>query len=281
MTIRIVTDSTCDLPQALALRYGITVLPLYINFGTLSYLDGVDLSRREFYEKLPDYDTPPTTAVPGITAFTRTYEDLATQGATEILSIHVAETLSAICNVARKAAEEIERIPVTVFDAGQITLGTGLAAVAAAEAAAKGKPISEILSLLEDMALRTYAYAALDTVVFLRRSGRLTAIQFGLSTVLSIKPLILMHRGQLSSERVRTREGCVRRMIELVRSLGPLEQLALVHSNAPERAEELRQQVQPLLPTDEPPLCVDVTPIIGTHVGPGAVGLVAVAAGHV
>ena len=267
MTIRVVTDSTCDLPESVVRDYGITIIPLYVNFGASSYLDGVELSRREFYEMLPNAETFPTTAVPG----------LAAQGATEIVSIHIAATLSATCDVARKAAEETESIPVTVFDPGQVTLGTGFAALAAADAVAEGKSVPEIVAQLEDMAPRTHSYAALDTVDFLRRSGRLTAIQYGLSTILSIKPLIMMHNGELSSERVRTGQGCLDRMIELVKGLGPLEQLALVHTNASEKAERLYEKTRDLFPSDEAPFSTNVTPIIGAHVGPNAVGMVAVA----
>jgi DegV family protein with EDD domain len=277
MNVGIVTDSTCDLPEALIRGYGITVIPLYVNFGARSYLDGVELSRREFYEMLPQSDVFPTTAVPGLAVFAEAYEKLASQGATEIISIHIAGSLSATCDVARKAAQETKSIPVTVFDPAQVTLGTGFAVLAAAEDVATGKPVPEIISRLEDMAPRIHSYAAVDTVEFLRRSGRLTAIQYGLSTILSIKPLIMMHKGELSSERVRTGQGCLDRMIELIRGLGRLERLALVHTNAPEKAERLYEKTRSLFPTDEAPLSVDVTPIIGAHVGPNAVGMVAVA----
>jgi DegV family protein with EDD domain len=277
MTVKIVTDSTCDLPQDVLHEYGISVIPLYVNFGSRSYLDGVELSRREFYEMLPGSDALPTTAVPGLPAFSKVYEDLADQGADAVVSIHIASTLSATCDVARKAAEQTESIPVTVFDAGQVTVGTGLAAIAGANAASEGRSANDIVSLLKDLAPRIHSYAALDTVEFLRRSGRLTAIQYGLSTILGIKPLIMMHNGELGSERVRTGTGCIQRMIELVTDLGPLEQLALVHTNAPQRAQELYQQARHLFPSDETPLSVEVTPIIGAHVGPNAVGLVAVA----
>jgi DegV family protein with EDD domain len=279
VTVKIVTDSTCDLPEDLMLRYGITVIPLYVNFGSRSYLDGIELSRQEFYEMLPDAEVFPTTAVPGISVFTKTYQDLADYGASEVLSIHISETLSATPQVATKAAEEAEAIAVTVFDPGQVTVGTGLAVLAAARAAEEGKSVAEIVPLLEDMAPRIHSYAALDTVEFLRRSGRLSAIQYGLSTILSIKPLITMHGGELSSARVRTAKGCIQHMIDLVAELGPLEELALVHTNAPLKAEKLYREASHLFSSDEPPLSVDVTPVIGAHVGPNAVGMVAVAAG--
>jgi DegV family protein with EDD domain len=277
MTVRIVTDSTCDLPQDVIEKYGISVVPLYVNFGTQSFLDGIELSRQEFYEMLPQSDTFPTTAVPGLPVFSKVYEKMAAQGADQVVSIHIASTLSATCDVARKAAEQTESVPVTIFDAGQVTVGTGIAAIAAAQAAREGGSVSDIVALLEDMVPRIHSYAALDTVEFLRRSGRLTAIQYGLSTLLDIKPLIMMHNGVLASQRVRTGNGCIGRMIQLVTDLGPLEQLALVHTNAPQKAKELYEQARHLFPSDATPLSVEVTPIIGAHVGPNAVGLVAVA----
>jgi len=278
MSTRIVTDSTCDLPQAVVQEHGITVIPLYINFGDQSHLDGVELSRRQFYEMLPDYESPPTTAAPGTDVFTEVYERLAAEGATDVLSIHVSSTVSATYDVARVVAQDIEAVPVTAFDGRQITVGTGLQVLQAAEAAAAGRSVAEIAAMLEEVVPRVHSFAALDTVVFLRRSGRVTALQYGLSTLLSIKPLIMMHNGEMAGERIRTRKGCVARMIELVRDLGPLERLALVHTNAPDAVEDLRSQVADLVPEGKEPYTVEVTPVIGSHVGPGAVGLVAVQA---
>jgi len=140
LSIRIVTDSTCDLPEATTNEYGITVVPLYVNIGSRSYLDGVDLSREEFYERLPDYDPPPTTAAPGPERFRRIYEGLAANGATEILSIHISISLSAVVDSARSGAQQTKAVPVTVFDSRQLSLGTGFLVAAAAQAAAKAVP---------------------------------------------------------------------------------------------------------------------------------------------
>ena len=278
MTVRIATDSTCDLPEEIIVELGIKVIPLYINFGDDSYLDGIELSRREFYEMLPDYESPPTTAVPGTEVFARTYEQLASEGAAEILSVHVSSTVSATHDVAHTVAQEMGAVPVTTFDGRQITIGTGFLVIAAAKAAAEGRSVTEIVPILEEMGARIHSFAALDTVEFLRRSGRVTVLQYGLSTLLNIKPLIMMHKGEMEGERVRTRKGCIQRMIDLVSDLGPLEQLAVVHTNAPEAAEALRQQAKHLFPKGAESYTVEVTPVIGTHVGPGAVGLVAVQA---
>ena len=277
MSIRIVTDSNCDLPSEIISRNGITVVPLYINIGSKSYLDGVELSRQEFYRNLPGYDQHPTTSVPGQGKFQEVYDRLAGEGATEILSIHIAVSLSAVLNSARLGAQQ-SPVPVTVLDSEQLTLGTGLQVLAAAEAAAAGAPMQEILALVEDQRGRTHTFAALDTVEFLRRSGRLSRFQSSLASVLSIKPLLKMHRGEMDMERVRTRRRSVQRLMELVSDLGPLEHLALVHTGAPGRARALHQQAFNLFPVGKEIMSAEVTPVIGAHVGPGAVGFAAVQA---
>jgi DegV family protein with EDD domain len=277
MTIRIVTDSTCDLPEAVVTEHGITVVPLYINFGDQSYLDGIELSRQEFYERLPDCDPPPTTAVPGTEMFRQAYERLAGEGATEVLSSHISISLSAVVDVARLGAKETDAVPVTVFDSGQLSLGTGFLVLTAAKAAAMGCSMDEIIALLEEQGSRTHVFAALDTLEFLRRSGRMSRVMAGLGSVLRIKPLLKMYNGEPTAERVRTRDRATKRLISLLSDLAPLEQVALVHTHAPDRAEELRQRVEHLLPEGEVP-SVDITPVIGAHIGPSAVGFACVTA---
>ena len=278
MSMRIVTDSNCDLPQELVDEYGITVVPMHINIGAESYLDGVTMSRQEFYEGLPHFKSHPMTSVPGPGAFIETFDRLEAEGATEILAIHVAGSLSAMVNSARLAAEEWDKLPVTVFDSGNLTLGTGLQVLAAAKAASEGRTMDEIVALLEDQAVRTYCFAALDTVEYLRRSGRLTRFQSSLASVLRIKPLLKMNSGEFDMERVRTRKAALGRVIELLGELGPLETLTLVHTHALEEAEALGREAGSLIPDGGFALSAEVTPVIGTHIGPGAVGFVAVKA---
>jgi DegV family protein with EDD domain len=277
MTIKIVTDSTCDLPEAVVTKHGITVVPLYINFGDQSYLDGVELSRQEFYERLPDYESP-TTAAPGPEVFRRTYERLADEGATGVLSIHISISLSAVVDVARLAAKETDAVPVTVFDSGQLSLGTGFLVLTAAKAVAGGRSMDEIITLLEEQISRTHVFAALDTLEFLRRSGRMSRVMAGLGTALQIKPLLKMYDGNPTAERVRTRKRAIERLISLLSDLVPLEQVALVHTHAPDRAQDLRQRVQHLFPEGKVPFSVEVTSVIGAHIGPGAVGFACVTA---
>ncbi len=278
MTIKIVADSTCDLPKDIVAEHGITIVPLYINANDRSYLDGVEMTRQEFYQRLPDFDPLPRTAAPNPEMFRQTYERLADEGAAEILSIHISISLSSTVDEARKAAKKITAIPVTVLDSQQLSLGTGFLVVAAAKAAAAGRSLAEIVELVKEMTTRTHVFAALDTVEFLRRSGRISNFASGIANLLSIKPLLKMNNGEPTSERVRTNKRAIARLIKLVSDLAPLEELALVHTNAVDRAEELRQRAAHLFPVDKIPLSVDVTPVLGAHLGPGTVGLACVAA---
>ena len=276
MTIRIVTDSTCDLPEEIATQHGITIVPLYINFGGESYLDRIDLSREAFYARLPDCDPPPTTAMPGPQMFLEAYERLADEGATEILSVHISRSLSAVVDTAHLAAREAST-PVTVFDSGTLSLGTGFLVWAAAEAAAQGYSMDEIVALMKEQSQRTHVFAALDTLEFLRRSGRLNRVMAVLGSWLQMKPLLKMHDGNPTAEKIRTAEAATQRLIVLLEERQPLERVALVHTHALEKAQDLRQKAQYLLPEGET-LSVDITPVFGTHLGPGAVGFACVSA---
>ncbi len=180
-------------------------------------------------------------------------------------------------DVARTAAAETQSIPVTVVDAGQLSLGTGFMVEAAARAAQKGLSLQDIQSMLVELGKRTHVFAALDTLEFLRRSGRMNGVVAGIGSLLQIKPLLKMHQGTPTSERVRTSDKAIERLIELLSDLQPLERVALVHTNAADKARELYQRVRDILPEGEV-LSVDITPVIGTHIGPGAVGFACISA---
>lgn len=279
MTIKIVTDSTSDLSQTIADQHDITIVPLYINFGDQSYLDGVELTREEFYKMLPDHPTPPSTSVPSVEMFQNIYQKLSAEGADQILSIHIAGSLSATADIAQSTLETLTDVPVTVFDAGQISLGTGLLAIAAAQAAVSGMTMEEIVSMLKDKALRTYSFAALDTLEYLRRSGRASRFQSTVGSLLSIKPLLSMHNGKMDVDRVRTEKGAIEWLMDHLANLHPFEEIALIHTNAPDKVEAFRQRAHPFLPSGKEPIIAEVTPIIGTHVGPGAVGFSCISKG--
>ncbi|MBN1285200.1 MAG: DegV family protein [Anaerolineae bacterium] len=275
MTIKIVTDSTCDLPADLIAEHDVSVIPLYINFGTESYQDGVDLSREEFYRKLPDYPVAPTTSAPGPEVFRCLYEKLADEGATEILSIHISENLSSTMGVAYLGTKATTRIPVTAFDSRQLSMGTGFLVLTAAKAAQAGQSMREILALIEDQIKRTHVFAALDTLEFLRRSGRMSWAASRLGSLLRIKPLLRMYDGEAQPHRVRTSTRAIDRLVTWLEELVPLEKIALLHALVPEQAEALRARVQHLAPDLKIPL-LEINPVIGAHIGPGVLGFACV-----
>ena len=271
MTIGIVTDSTCDLPQEVIQKLGITVIPLFINIGDKGYLDGVDITRKDFYTNLPNYTVHPSTGTPGTDAFIQTYQSLTDQGCTEILSIHISKSLSGTVEVARVAAGEFKQLPVTVRDSGQLSIGTGFQVEAAARMAAEGKTMEEILIALDDLMSRTYVTARLDTLDYLRRSGRMNAIMAGLGSLLQLKPILTMKNGQPGSERVRTTARADSRLVQMLEERQPIERFALLHTNAPGKAEAFRARIAHLIPSNKS-YSMDITPAIGAHIGPGAVG---------
>ena len=275
MTVRIVTDSSCDLPAAVIAQYSIRVVPLYINVGSQSYLDGIDLTREEFYRKLPSFSAQPTTAVPSPQKFRAMYDALADENASEVLSIHISRSLSAIVNVAQVAAQETVSVPVTVLDSRQLSLGTGFLVETAARLAQAGCKVPEILGALNEQIKRTRVFAALDTLQFLRQSGRMNSVVSTIGELLQIKPFLKMYDGNASAERVRTRSHAMKRLVELLHEYGPYEKVALLHSDAAERAKGLLQEVRELLPAGET-WFEQINPVLGAHIGPGVVGFACV-----
>ncbi|PIE80443.1 MAG: hypothetical protein CSA11_08215 [Chloroflexi bacterium] len=278
MTLKIVTDSACDVPHDMAEALDITIIPVYINIGEKGYLEGVDITRESFYENLFSYPVYPTTAAPAIGTFTQVYEQLAQEGATEILSIHLADSISSTCNSARLGAEAAEGIAVTVYDSHQITLGAGLLVIIAAQAMKAGKSLDEIVALLDERIARTRVFGMIDNLDSLRKSGRVSWAEFGLGSLLRIKPVMMIQADNISViAKIRTRKKALKQTIQMVSEFSPFEHLAIIHVNAPQMAETLRRQALDLFETDHPPFIMEVTPAIGVHLGIGAVGFACVA----
>ena len=275
MDIRIVTDSTCDLPEHVIKERGITVIPLYIHQGEKSYLDGVDITREEFYRLLPAFHPAPSTATPSMEVFTQAWSRLADAGAQAILSIHISEKLSATVNAARVAAEQFTRIPVTVLDSSQLSLGMGFIVEKAAQLAELGHKMEDILASLSEMMNRTYVFASLKTLEYLRRSGRMNFALARFGEFLQIKPLLHMNQGNPAAHRVRTQGRATERMMEWLNAYAPFEKLAIVHAGVPLEAEAMLERIKHLLPGADIPI-VQITPAIGSHLGIGAFGFACV-----
>ena len=274
MKIGIVTDSTSDIPAALAEQYGIEIVRAVININGKSYTDGLEISREDFYTRLPGLTPLPTTSSPSVGAFQVCYEKLLKTGSDSILSIHPPNELSGIYNAARLAAEEFGA-RVKVVDSGQVSLGLGYQVLLAAETAAKGAIQDEVLTLVESVRKRVRLTALLDTIEYVRRSGRVTWAVAMIGGALRLQPLIelrfgIVHRLGL----VRTRLQGIHRMVEVLNSWGSLERLAVLHTNAESAARQLLEDVRSKVAV--PPLLVNVTTVIGTHVGPNGLGFAVV-----
>ena len=276
MTLAIVTDSTADVPSALAERYRIHVVPTVLVIQGQEYLDGEHISRREFYTRLPDINPPPTTAAPASGIFTSLYRRLLDESHTRILSLHLASGLSGVFNAAHLAAQDFGNA-VTVLDSGQLSMGLGWQVLHAARRALDDAPLPRLLEELRDIQTRVRLVAMLDTLTYLRRSGRVSWTKAALGTLLSIRPFVEVRRGEvLRAGQTRTRRKGLRSLLERLYALGPLESLAILHTNAEAEARALLERYRG--PVAQPPLIVQATPVIGVHVGPKGVGFAAVRA---
>jgi DegV family protein with EDD domain len=271
MTIQIVTDSTCDLPAETIRELGITVLPLNIHIRDKAYLDGVDLSREEFYRQLPGYNPFPKTASPSPAGFERLYRRLAEEGAQAILSIHISESLSATVNEARIAAQQLVDLSVTVLDSTQLSLGTGFLVEKAARLVAAGHSVEEILAVLKEQMRRSYVFASLKTLEYLKRSGRMHTAVAHIGEILKIKPVLYMNQGKPVIHRTRTQKNATAQMLSWLEQYAPFERLAIVHAGIQEEAEALRETVRAYWPETDVPV-VQITPVLGAHLGVGALG---------
>lgn len=286
MKLGIVTDSTSDLPADLIQRFGIEVVPTILIIEGQQYADGEGISRNDFYARLPGMRQFPTTAAPSIGEFSARYQKLFTLGCDQILSIHAASQLTAICNIARQAAQDFPD-RVTIVDSGSLSLGIGFQVLAAAESAESGADTSTslsasletVLASIADTRRRLHVSAALDTMDFLRRSGRVPAAITILGGMLNIKPLVELTDGVLKPvAAVRTTGQANERMAAFLKAGLPLERLAILHTGAESRARNflarLMDESRRELPRDI--LMVNVTTVIGAHVGPNGLGFASV-----
>src|SRR5258706_8073521 len=238
MKIGLVTDSPADLPAGLAARYGIEVVPSILVIDGQPYLDGKDITREEFYTRLPSFKTAPTTAAPSIGDFQARYRKLFEAGCEHILSLHTAQKLTSIAGIARQAAGDFPE-KVTVLESGSLSLGLGFQALAAAEAIEEGANLDEALAVIRSTRERLHVYAALDTMEYVRRSGRIPAAVAALGGVLSIKPVVELREGEVRPVSAsRTTRQATEKLFALLTGLGPLERLAILHTNAQKRAKE-------------------------------------------
>ena len=277
MMVRVVTDSTADVPADMVAALGLTVIPSYVVFGSESYRDGVELTKPQFYEKLLTTQVVPVTAAPSPYVYEEAYRRLAKETG-EIVSIHLASKYSRLYSSATIGAKGVSEATIAVVDSEQVTMGYGWMVVAAAEAAQQGATLEQIVALVEGMKPRTRVLAVLDTLEFLYRGGRVAWVQAMLGTLLRIKPMVEVRPGEvLLAERARTLERALGRLIDRIQALGPLEKAIVLHANAPDLAQRIADQLQAMIP-DWDQLIGQAGVTIASHTGPGAVGIACVTA---
>jgi DegV family protein with EDD domain len=274
--VAVVTDSTSSLTPAMGEEYGLHVVPEYIIFGDQTYCDGVNLNAETFYRLLQSSQRLPTTSQPTVQDFVKTYTALAEQ-AEAIVSIHISQNMSATLDSARVACQQLPDVPIHVIDSRSVSMGLGLIAIAAARAATAGKEVNEIVSLVEAMIPRVNVIFAVDTLEYLHKGGRIGGATAFLGSMLSIKPVLYIKDGRIEPlERARTKKRAIERVLELTAErIGEAEGVhaAVMHCNVPEEAQALGEEVKARFHPAEL-LVTEAGPIIGTHGGPGTLGVV-------
>jgi DegV family protein with EDD domain len=271
--VRIVTDSACDLTDQLANDNGIVVVPLSIRFGDEELVDRRDLSAADFWKRCATSPTLPETSAPAPGAFQTVYEAARDDRYDAVVCLTIsAELSSGTYQSAVTAAGALDDYDVRVVDTRTVTMGEGLVVLAAGEAAASGADAAEIVALAGEVASRTHVYGAIDTLDHLQRGGRIGAARAMLGSMLSIKPLVQVSNGIVAEEsKQRTRSRCLEYLAGKLREAAPFERVAVCDGAAPDLDKflallegiEVRRGL----------LTVDLGPVVGTHTGPGTIGV--------
>jgi DegV family protein with EDD domain len=270
-SVAVVTDSIADLPSEQVEALKISVVPAILIIEGQSYVDGEEISREEFYRRMPTMSEPATTAIPSSIAFEKEYRRLFDSGIERILSIHVASQLSGMINAASQAAQAFNG-RVRIFDSKQLTMALGFQVMEAAEASLRGESLDSVLEVARSVRDRVRLVALIDTLEYLKRSGRISWLRASLGDLLQMKLLVNVIDGVVGRLGItRTHRKGVNKLLSHVKSWGSLERLAVLHSAIPDEASTFADKVRHL--SENPPLVVDVTTLIGTHVGPKAIGL--------
>lgn len=273
MSVRIITDSTSDLPQKVAEELGITVVPLNVHFGQEAFRDGVDMQADEFYKRLVASTDLPKTSAPSPGIFKDSYQKLAEQ-ADGIVSIHLSSKLSGTYEAALAGKKEANpKCRLEVIDSYSVSMGLGLLAITAAKAAKAGATIDEVMKLMQESISRAWMVGALDTLEFLQKGGRVGKAQAWLGSLLSIKPLISIHDGEVVPlERVRTRSKAIEQLYELSKQHLPVKTAAVMYATDIEEAEKIMAHLKELFPQQQVYLS-RFGPVLGTYVGPGCLAV--------
>ncbi|MBC8159695.1 MAG: DegV family protein [Roseiflexaceae bacterium] len=271
--IHIVVDSTVDLDPAVVQAAGIRVVPIIIHFGQETMLDTA-ISRDAFYRRLVEASEIPRTAAPGVGMFEQVFRELVAQG-DQVLSISVAAQLSSTFAAAQQGARLVENGDIRCVESGTTIACYGEIALAAARSAHAGASMDELLALVETLKLKAVTFVGLDTLRYLEKGGRIGRMQAFLGTMLAVKPIMEVRAGEIHPvERVRTTQRVPGRLVELAKDRGAYQVLRVIYTTDRAAAGVLADQLAQagLMPRDQIDL-VQAGPALGTHVGPGALGV--------
>ena len=272
--IAIVTDSTADLPRELVAQYGITVVPLKVIFnGKEVFYDGVDLLPEQFYSRMAEKGQMATTSQPSPAEFAAVYQQLLPEA--DIISVHISSHLSGTVQSAKLASQMFPEHRIFVIDSKSGSMGIGLIVLEAARAIAAGNSLEEVLNIIHSAISKCEVIFFVDSLKYLKQGGRIGKASALLGTMLSIKPILRLNDGIIEPyEKVRGRSKALERLAQvfLEKTAGKRVNYCLLHGDDQQGLETLLQRISPALPFD-PPIFSRVGPVVGTHVGPGVVGI--------
>ena len=273
MAINIVTDSGSDLPQDIAKDLGISIVPLYVHFGPVSYRDGVDMQPGEFFKRLESGPVHPTTSSASPGDFAQVYEKLG-QDSEGIISVHLSSKVSATYNAALQGKELVsnKKCPIEVVDSRLVTIPLALVAMAAARAASAGKNMDEIRDYINRLIPAVRAYGILDTLKYIVKGGRLSRASGIVGSLLPIRPILTIKDGMVTPVGAsRTRSGAITGLLDRLKSISNnVEAVGIAHSSPDEEVASFVDRLKAFLP-DIKPTIAKLGPAIGTHGGPGTI----------
>jgi DegV family protein with EDD domain len=274
--IKIVTDSTCYLPSDVVEQRGISIVPLNVHFGeTQVFQENINLTIDEFYAKLAEANELPTTSQPSPGQFRDVFAELAGAG-NEILCIVISGKLSGTYQSALDARHMLPDANITIIDSLSVAAPLGLIVVTAAEMAADGHAMDEIVARVEQMRRDMRVYFVVDTLEYLQKGGRIGAASALVGTLLKVKPILVLDEGVVKPlDKVRTKRKAIERLLtEMETNVSPQQpvQAVAMHAQAPNEAGQLESEIRRRFNCTRV-LCGEVGPVVGTHTGPGVLGV--------
>jgi DegV family protein with EDD domain len=271
--VKIVTDSTADIPQNLIEEFGITIVPLYLLFGEETYRDKVDMNEDEFYQKLLSDPLHPTTTQPTPEDFTNIYEKLATE-TDSIVSIHISSKLSGTCNSATQGAKSIDKgCTIEVIDSKMVSMALGLIVLEAANMAKSGKNQQQIIEKVKEIIDDTHILVLFDTLKYLAKGGRIGKAKALFGSMLNVKPILTIKDGEfLPVAQVRSRTKGIEKLVEYTKNASDIQDITVVQSTTPDEAQALAERLIPLVPQETIKIS-RLGPVLGVHGGPGVLAV--------